>query len=150
MPFDPDDTRLTAFALGELDDADRAAVEAEIADCAESRKYIEEVRETARLLTEQFHAEPAPGLTPEQRRAIEVVLEPAAAVLPLRRRFRWAPVLGFAAAAGIFGVVVTVSLSRWTVAQRCRTMPRTREKPGQKISSRPSEQVPGPDCPVIR
>ncbi len=28
MPYDPDDTRLTAYALGELDDADRAAVDA--------------------------------------------------------------------------------------------------------------------------
>ncbi|MCA1685087.1 MAG: hypothetical protein LC745_03715 [Planctomycetia bacterium] len=100
MPFDPNDPRLTAFALDELDDADRLAVEAQLAGCAESRRYVEEVRETARLLTEQLRQEPAPGLTPEHRQAIEVGLEPAASVA-LKVSRPWAPVLLSAAAAGL-------------------------------------------------
>src|SRR3712207_1384591 len=89
MPYDPNDPRLTAFALGELDDdpAERAAVEAQVADCAESRRAVDEIRATARLLTEQLRGEPAPGLSPEHREAIEGTL----ADPPKRPRRRWIP-----------------------------------------------------------
>ena len=50
MTFDPNDTRLTAYALGELEGAERDEIETQLAGCAESRKYVEEVREMARLL----------------------------------------------------------------------------------------------------
>ncbi len=112
MPFDPNDDRLTAYALGELSAADRAAVDAEINDCAESRQFVAEVRETARLLTEQFQQESAPGLTDQHRQAIEVGLKPAS-VLALKEnpRPRWSAILGFAVAAGILGVIVTVPLA---------------------------------------
>ncbi len=76
MPFDPNDPRLTAYALGELDGPETVAVEAQLADCAESRKYVDEVRETARLLTSQFQNEPRLALTPEHRETIETTLVP--------------------------------------------------------------------------
>ena len=68
MPFDPDDPRLTAYALGELDAADRAEVEALLADSPEARRFVEEIRATARLLTEQLHQEPAPASPPSTAR----------------------------------------------------------------------------------
>jgi Ca-activated chloride channel homolog len=72
MPtFDPDDPRLTAYALGELDASEVPAVEAQLARCADSRRAVEEVRVTARLLAESLQAEPSPGLGPEHHRAIE-------------------------------------------------------------------------------
>jgi Ca-activated chloride channel family protein len=71
MPLDPTDPRLTAFALGELDEAERATVEAELADSAEGRQFVDEIRATARLLTEQLRQEPSPGLAPAQHEAIE-------------------------------------------------------------------------------
>src|SRR4051812_22100310 len=71
MPFDPDDPRLTAYALGELDDADRAEVESALADDPSGRLAVEEIRATAQLLAEGLRREPSPGLAPEQREAIE-------------------------------------------------------------------------------
>src|SRR5262245_10298276 len=71
MPFDPDDPRLTAFALGELDESEKAAVEAEIADSDEARRFVADIRATADLLTEQLRKEPSPGLAPEQRLVID-------------------------------------------------------------------------------
>ena len=71
MPFDPDDPRLTAYALGELDDAERAEVESLLAESDEARRFVEETRATARLLTERLGREPRPGLAPEQRQSIE-------------------------------------------------------------------------------
>ncbi len=74
MTFDPDDPRLTAFALGELDDAERSEVEALVRDHPEARKLVEEVRATAQILTERLRHEPSPGLAPEHHQAIEVKL----------------------------------------------------------------------------
>jgi Ca-activated chloride channel family protein len=109
MTFDPNDPRLTAYALGELAGAQHAEVVALLADCAESRKYVEEVRAMAQLLTESLHQEPSPGLSPEHRRAIEVELEPAAPIV-VKARTRWVPLLSFAAAAGICGVAASLLL----------------------------------------
>ncbi len=100
MPFDPDDPRLTAYALGELEDREKAAFEAELADSDEGRKYVDEVRETARMLTLSLADEPAPRLSPHHLHGIEAELKPLR-TLPLQR---WA---GLALAASLlvgFGV----------------------------------------------
>ena len=83
MPFDPDDPRLTAYALGELDDAERVEFEAFIAESDEARRFIEETRATARLLAERLGRERSPGLAPEQHQSIEKRLH-AQAQTPLR------------------------------------------------------------------
>ena len=131
MTFDPNDPRLTAFALNELDGEDRAAVETLLAECEESRKYIEEVRETARLLTDQLHKESAPGLTADHRMAIEAGIEPvhaengliaslpAPVVLPPVRwnGIRGVPILTFAVAASILGLTVGLLLPAFQKAR---------------------------------
>ncbi|HMB04679.1 MAG TPA: von Willebrand factor type A domain-containing protein [Isosphaeraceae bacterium] len=71
MPLDYSDPRLTAYALDELDAAERAEVEAQLAGDPERRRFVEEIRATARLLTEQLHKEPSPKLATEQSEAIE-------------------------------------------------------------------------------
>ncbi len=70
MPLNLDDPRLTAYALGELEDTERLAVEADLAENSDAQRFVEDVRATARLLTEELHHEPAPALHPEQRYAI--------------------------------------------------------------------------------
>ena len=57
MSIVPDDPRLTAYALGQLDAADRPEIEALLARDPEARAFLEEVRETARLLTESLRDE---------------------------------------------------------------------------------------------
>lgn len=142
MTFDPNDHRLTAYALGELDPAEHAAVETLIAGCDESRRYVEEVRVTARLLTEEFQRESSPGLTAQQKHAIEAELSPppnglatpttidtllspsaagttepsVIAALPPRKS-RWLPLLGFAAAAGLMGLLATMTFNAREMAR---------------------------------
>ena len=60
MTYDPDDPRLTAYALGELDEHERRDMEALLAENEEARSYIDEVRQMASLLGET-------GLTDEQQ-----------------------------------------------------------------------------------
>ena len=104
MKLDPNDPKLTAYALGELDDAERAEVEAHLETCAASRRAVEEIRQTAELLTAELQKEPCPALTPEQRSGIEPEH------IPERRSFlvrRWKPL---AVAASLAAVLVVGGL----------------------------------------
>ena len=71
MTIDYDDWKLTAYALGELDDADRAAIETKVARSPELQAYIEEIRATAPVVTDELKGTAAVGLTDAQRRWIE-------------------------------------------------------------------------------
>jgi Ca-activated chloride channel family protein len=66
-----DQVKVTAYALGDLDDAERPAVEALIAESEEARREVEEVRQAAAALREAFGSPPLHLLTREQRLAIE-------------------------------------------------------------------------------
>ncbi len=95
MPFDPNDPRLTALALGELSESERAAVEAEIADDPEAAAALAEIAATAQLLAAQFRLETefaGNGLQPSQKQAIEDCLAgtvaPATAEPPATVPFR--------------------------------------------------------------
>ncbi len=59
MTFDPNDPRLTAYVLGELDPAERSEFEAMLEDSAEGRQAVEEIRRTIGWLTEQLREEQA-------------------------------------------------------------------------------------------
>jgi Ca-activated chloride channel homolog len=71
MVFDPDDARLTAYALGEIDGQERAQIEALLAESSEARAFVEGVRETAAVLEQELALESAPRLSNEQRERIE-------------------------------------------------------------------------------
>lgn len=70
-----DDPRLTAYALGELDESERADVEAILAESPEARQWVEEVRQTAQQMTGEMAQEPCPMLTNAQLDAIDVKLD---------------------------------------------------------------------------
>ena len=57
MTCDPNDPRLTAFVLGELDPAEHAAVETMLGESADCRQAVEEIRLTVGWLTSQLHDE---------------------------------------------------------------------------------------------
>jgi Ca-activated chloride channel family protein len=103
MSHNTDDPKLTAYAIGELDDTERKAVEAHIATCADCRKFVEETKATAGLLSKELAKETGPGLTEAQRRTVEAQAK-SPAVKPFRRTL-W---LGLATAAA--GIIVCVSI----------------------------------------
>ncbi len=109
MPFDANDPRLTAYALDELDGDDRDAVEVLLAEDAEARQFVNDVRATARLLTEHLQHEPAPCLTMQHKEAIEAEIATAPlAVVGSVRQTRWVEVLSVAAGIGVIGVTVAL------------------------------------------
>ncbi len=75
MSIDPNDPKLTAYALGELDDTERAEVEAQLKESEAARQTVNEIRKTAALLTRELKAEPALALSDDQRNAIEAKAE---------------------------------------------------------------------------
>ncbi|MCX6908037.1 MAG: von Willebrand factor type A domain-containing protein, partial [Verrucomicrobia bacterium] len=77
MKFQPDNPELTAYALGELDASEAAAVAAAVENSAECRQAVEETRETAGLLTSALKTETCPALSATQRAAIETALASA-------------------------------------------------------------------------
>lgn len=70
MKFSPDDPKLTAYALDELSDAERAEVEAALNADSECRRQVEAIRQAGSLLESALSLEPSPNLTPAQQRAI--------------------------------------------------------------------------------
>ena len=62
-----DEAKLTAYALGELDEADRADIERLLDESPDARAEVADIRRMAGLLTEEFAAEPTGGLTVTDR-----------------------------------------------------------------------------------
>jgi anti-sigma factor RsiW len=112
MAIEINEMRLTAYALGELYGAERAAVEAHLADNPKSQRLVNEVRETARLVTNELAHEPVVGLLAVHHAAIERHLEEVerrnrpmrlhqAPAQPMRLRLRHWAALGLTAAAAV-------------------------------------------------
>lgn len=60
MTLHADDPRLTAYALGELTDEERAEFERELAASPEAERELAEIRETIALVRRELAAEPVP------------------------------------------------------------------------------------------
>ena len=91
MKIDLNDPRLTAYALGELDETEQAAVERELIRSDAARQAVEEIRATAGLLKEELSNEPGVELSQSQNALIEHRLDlrttrnPSTSRSPLRR-----------------------------------------------------------------
>jgi Ca-activated chloride channel family protein len=100
MKFDPEDPRLSAYAFGELEGAERAEIEALLASDAQARAFVEELRATGAELERELAGEPKLELSSVQRAAIA-----SAATEPAHPRLRLLPSLrtfgALAAAAGV-------------------------------------------------
>lgn len=115
MKLNPDDPRLTAYALDELGSDDRISIEDALKDDAEAQQAVAEIRFVSGLLKRGFAEEKVPGLTEKQRSAIH-----AGRVAPLKatsaRPFsRWIISGSLAASFALF-VVVTVRNSLYDSA----------------------------------
>jgi Ca-activated chloride channel homolog len=72
MKLDANDPKWTAYALGEISDAqERAEIESILEKSQEMRRLVDEIRGTADLLAEQLRTEPSVRLTETQRNRIE-------------------------------------------------------------------------------
>ena len=115
MTFDPNDTRLTAYALGELEGSERTEIEQLLAASPEARAELAEIQEAVGLLQTQLASEPAPELTTEQRQRLEqhIVAQAAgetaatrpdvrvAAIVPVSPHRTWVAVAGSLAASAV-------------------------------------------------
>jgi hypothetical protein len=121
-----DDSRLTAYVLGELDAHGRAAVEAAIAASAQARATVAEIRATAGLLESAFAAETVPDFASDSINPH--VLRSAAA----SRRLMWLLPVGSGIAAGLALLV---------------TIPRVSREPLARVPTPPTEHARGENTP---
>src|SRR5690242_3904582 len=110
MKLNPDDPRLTAYALGELEPGECAAIEAELQNNAECRQAIEEIRRAANALSTELAAEPCPALRPEQRQKISEQTQPANVVKPTFWQRPWMATAGIAALAASVMLIIGAQL----------------------------------------
>src|SRR5437762_1898673 len=96
--IDFNDPTLTAYALGELESAEAAQIEARLADDPALRAVVNEIRHAAKVLSAELAAEPVLRLTEQQRQAIERRPQPASRSFP--NRMLWVGA-GLAVAAGL-------------------------------------------------
>lgn len=89
MKLDPHDPRLTAYLLNELDDHERAEIEAALAHDDDARRELDSLRQFTTSLTDHLDAEPSPSLTVEQRLNLHAQLLPKEPRLSL---FTWRPI----------------------------------------------------------
>src|ERR1700730_14953359 len=67
MKMNLDDPKLTAFALGELDEPERSTIARRIADSPDAQRFLDETRELANALKNEFAGDlkektPAPAI----------------------------------------------------------------------------------------
>jgi Ca-activated chloride channel family protein len=106
MKFNPDDPKWTAYALGELSAAERAAVEAELDASAAARETVEEIHMASTMLRDelrQSESVAAATLTASQRNVIQEQI-------PHQRWYRPARFVPAAVAAGLLAAAVTLPL----------------------------------------
>ncbi len=101
MTFDPDDPRLTAFVLGELDPSERPEFEAILESSPEARQAADEIRQTIGWLTDHLRDEQA-----AHTQAARPTTDPAS-VSPRRR---WSRPIWIGLAASILIVGSTIAL----------------------------------------
>lgn len=105
--FDADDVRLSMYALGELDEAEREAVEALLANDAEARMFVDELRSAANALESGLRSEAKPALSAEQRAEVELAARRTA------RKLEPIPWVRYALAAGVAATFIGGALALW-------------------------------------
>ena len=87
MTCDPNDPRLTAFVLGELDPAEHTAVETMLGESADCRQTVDEIRMTVGWLTSQLHDESEAHAEPVGPKRIASAADPLQVVAGGRPRW---------------------------------------------------------------
>ena len=124
--FNPDDPRLTAFVLGEIDDTDRAEIEQLLETSPEAQAAVADIEDTIGALREGLASEPAPELTADQRAAVEYQLagrtmKAVTEAASLRRGGRFSKLAGVVASVSALGLLVTFVLPSFQPAREYST-----------------------------
>ena len=113
MKITPDDPKLTAYALGELNETDHAAVKAEVEKSPGCQRAVEEIQRAAAMLAEEFSAEELPDLTFAQQRKIENQIRQPAEKGEL---FSWSRLLFYGATACAVLIMAVMLLPAFVMA----------------------------------
>jgi len=130
-----DGLKVTAYALGELEDAERAALAERIQASESARRDVAEIQAAAAALRDAYRTvSPRQELRPEQRAAIEAAA--SAPVGPNRRRPSWLRT-GAAATLAAAAVVAVVTVVAMPSLMRARYAPGRRDvaSPAQPLES---------------
>ena len=110
MKINPNDPKLTAYALGEIqDDNERAAIEELLEHSEEARQEVESIRAAATLLTNKLRSEPITLLSERQQQGIASKSQHQSHPFLHLARSRWGLVGGLAAVACLI-LAINVSL----------------------------------------
>ncbi len=117
--FDPQRLRLTAYALGELDEVERAAIEAELEQDADSRAFVEQMRSAASALADDLSSEPTPEPLTELRTAIDGRIAQRLRLQRSRLKKRplvWVPWIVFLVALVVLGIaaIALYFITQWS------------------------------------
>ena len=88
MSFDAEDPKWTAYVLDELSADERCVIAQELAESADARQLVAEIRETTGLLAGELQGEPVFQLAADQRAAIEELAGEKVSVA-MRPKRRW-------------------------------------------------------------
>lgn len=161
MTFDPNDARLTAYALGELEGSERTEIEQLLAASPEARAELAEIQEAVGLLQTQLASEPAPELTAEQRQRLEqhIVAQAAsespaarpdvrvAAIVSVSPRRTWVAVAGSLAASAVAVAIMLPAMQQSREASRPRA---TANNDTTKMSKESESLVAANDAPAVK
>ena len=111
MKLSKDDPVLSAYALGEIDDAEqRKAVETAIAESPELQQAVDEIRQMGNLLEKELGAEPGPDLSEFEMAQIgQALVERTKAKRPFKSRILSWPALSAATAAAAVMLVIILA-----------------------------------------
>lgn len=131
MTFDPNDPRITAYVLGELDGHDKTAFEAEMAASEDLRQVVHDTRQTLDRLSHELAVEPSAALSDKARQAVTREIDrvrgearegpPPVSLAPPARRSVVRRIVALGAIAASLLVLAGGSLVWYSMARQYRT-----------------------------
>jgi Ca-activated chloride channel family protein len=100
--FDGEDPKFSAYVLGELSGPENDSIETLLAESAEARQWVQELRDVTERLSAELHDEPMPALAGEQRARLEARIGPRRSGVWKRRLLACAASTLFALSLGAF------------------------------------------------
>lgn len=153
MNFDPknkinlDDPKLTAFALGELEGEEAIQMKQVIDRDPEAKKHVDEIRESASLLSEQLQKEAKPRLSVAQREEILArTVGPRARAVAWWRSWKFGLSAGGLLAAGVAALFM-INLNRQN-SSKFAELAKT-QKSAEPVMAEPQTTVAAPALPPI-